>query len=171
MTPDSISYFADIAQIVGEVTVVFAILFGLFEISEYRKQRRDAVAAELMHTFYSPDLAHAIYVVRALPEDASADDIRRMGGEFEEAAILISMNFETMGLLVFERITPIELVEKLAGGVIVVMWRKLRPWLSQIRQEQSQPSWAEWFEWLAGQCERRKLGQEPAYRKYADWHP
>ena len=171
MNPDSIAYVANIAQIAGDATVIVAVLFGLFELSEYRKQRRDAVAAELMRTFYSPELAKAVYLIRSLPESATADDLRRRGDEYEQAAVLVSMSFETMGLLVFERIAPIDLVEKLAGGIIVVMWHRLRPWLAQIRHEQSQPSWAEWFEWLSEQCERRKRAQEPAHLKYKDWQP
>jgi len=53
----------------------------------------------------------------------------------------------------------------------VVMWHKLGPWLTQIRIEQSQPSWAEWFQWLAQQCERHKDQREPAYLKHVDWIP
>jgi hypothetical protein len=81
------------------------------------------------------------------------------------------MTFETMGLLVFERIAPFKLVLELAGGMIVVMWHKLGPWMHQVRKEQLQPSWAEWFDWLALQCERHKNLQAPAYEEHADCIP
>jgi hypothetical protein len=76
-----------------------------------------------------------------------------------------------MGLLVFERIAPFPLAVELVGGIVVVMWRKLQPWAEQIRIEQSQPSWAEWFQWLAMQCERHKNPQAPAYTQHRDWVP
>jgi hypothetical protein len=76
-----------------------------------------------------------------------------------------------MGLLVFQRIAPFGLVVELAGGIIVVMWHKLGPWLNQIRVEQSQPSWAEWFQWLAQQCARHKSHGAPAYAKHVNWIP
>lgn len=79
--------------------------------------------------------------------------------------------FETLGLLVFKRIAPFELVVELAGGIVTVLWHKLGPWLEQIRIEQAQPSWAEWFQWLARQCERRKAQSAPAHERYADWVP
>jgi hypothetical protein len=60
---------------------------------------------------------------------------------------------------------------ELAGGVIVVLWRKLGPWLEHIRAEQAQPSWAEWFQWLAQQCEAIKGHSVPAYRRELDWAP
>ena len=76
-----------------------------------------------------------------------------------------------MGLLVFERIASFNLVVQLAGGFIVVMWRKLGPWLNEMRVEQCQPSWAEWFQWLAQQCESHKDPGAPAYAQHADWIP
>lgn len=162
---------ASISQIVGTVTIVGGTIFGLIQLSEFRKQRRDAVAAELMRAFMNPDFAHAVTIIKGIPDVASADDIRRGGAETERAAVLINTTFETMGLLVFERIAPFPLVVELVGGIVVVMWRKLSPWADQIRNEQLQPSWAEWFQWLAEQCERHKSVQEPAYTKHRNWVP
>lgn len=160
-----------ISQIVGAVTVVGGTIFALIQLSEYRKQRRDAVAGELMRAFMNSDFADAVNVVKRLPDGASADDIRRGGPDTERAAVLINTTFETMGLLVFERIAPFTLVVELVGGIVVVMWRKLATWANQIRIEQSQPSWAEWFQWLAEQCEQRKNAQEPAYTRHRNWVP
>jgi hypothetical protein len=162
---------ADISQILGTVTIVGGAIFGLIQLSEFRKQRRAAVAAELMRAFMNADLAHAVTIIKAIPDGASADDIRRGGPETERAAVLVNTTFETMGLLVFERIAPFQLVLELAGGMILIMWRKLGPWMEQIRTEQSQPSWAEWFQWLAQQCERHKSAQEPAHIKHRNWAP
>ena len=162
---------ADISQIASAATIVGGIVFGLMQISEYRKQRRDAVAAELMRAFMTPELANAIAIIRALPDGVSAEELRRSGPEAERAAIMVNLTFETMGLLVFERIAPFTLVLELTGGIIVVLWHKLDPWMTQIRLEQGQPSWAEWFEWLALQCERHKQLQPPAHLKYRNWAP
>lgn len=162
---------ASISQIASAATIVAGTVFGLLQISEYRKQRRDSVAAELMRAFMTPELACAVALLRTLPDGVSAEELRRRGPEMEQAAVLVNMTFETMGLLVFERIAPFNLVLELTGGMIVVMWRKLGPWMLQVRKEQAQPSWAEWFEWLAMQCERRKTLEAPAYSKHADWTP
>jgi len=162
---------ASISQIIGTATLIGGTIFALVQLSEYRNQRRDAVAGELMRAFMNPDFADALAIIKRLPDAASADEIRRDGPETERAAVVITTTFETMGLLVFERIAPFPLVLELTGGIVVVMWRKLGPWLVQIRTEQSQPSWAEWFQWLAQQCERHKNSQTPAYTKHKDWVP
>ena len=72
-----------------------------------------------------------------------------MGPDFEEAAIRVTMSLETMGLMVYRGFASRSLAFDLAGGIMGVMWRKLHVWQATVRQEQGQPSWAEWFEWLA----------------------
>jgi hypothetical protein len=162
---------ASLSQIVGTVTIVGGTVFGLIQLWELKKQRRNAVAGDLMRTFMDADLAQAITLIRALPDGVSAEELRSAGPETERAAVLICTTFETMGLLVYQRIAPFSLVMELAGGITVVMWHKLGPWLTQIRKEQSQPSWAEWFQWLAQQCERHKNPGAPAYVLHDNWTP
>ena len=162
---------ANIAQAVGAATVVIGGLFALFQFNEYKRQRHDAAAAEVMHAFIGPDLMRALTVLRVMPDAVSAERLREGGFEAEYSAVVVCMTFEVLGVLVYKRIAPFPLVVELAGGIIVVMWRKLGPWLEQVRVEQQQPSWAEWFEWLAKQCAQYKDEERPAYRKYADWTP
>jgi hypothetical protein len=160
-----------ISQIVGTATIVGGMIFGLIQLSEFKKQRRDAVAAELMRAFMDPEFARAITIIKAIPDGASAEEILQGGAETERAALLVNTTFETMGLLTYERIAPFPLVVKLAGGIVVVLWRKLAPWANQLRSAQSQPSWAEWFQWLAQQCERHKTTEQPAYIQHRSWVP
>jgi len=162
---------ANLSQIAGTVTIVGGAVFGLMQLREFRIQRRDAIAAELMRGFMSPELSNAIVLIRALPDGVSAEELRARGPEVEYAAVLINMTFETMGLLVYRRIAPFPLVLELAGGIVVVSWRKLGAWMQQVRVEQAQPSWAEWFQWLAQQCEQRKSLVAPAHERCRDWQP
>lgn len=129
------------------------------------------VAAELMRCFLSSDFARAVSLIRTLPDAVHADDLRARGTDYEQAAILITTTFETMGLLAFRNIAPFSLVQELAGGLIIVTWKKLSVWLNTVRDEQSQPSWAEWYQWLAQQMLVVKPSSEPPYIKYKDWHP
>ena len=163
--------FAYLAQILGAATIFSGAAFALYQLSEYRKQRQELVASDLMKTFYSPELAKAVTLIRTLPDDASVEDVKRLGVEGELAAIQLCHTYETMGVLVHERIAPYKLVEQLAGGILTVMYCKLRVWLEAVREEQDQPSWAEWFQWLAERLMERKRQVEPAHKKYRDWQP
>ncbi len=162
---------ASLAEIVGAVTILSGAIFGLYQLTEFRKQRQEVVASDLMKTFYSAEFSQAVALLRTLPDDCSAQQLRALGPKGEEAAVQICTIIETMGVLVHQRIAPYSLVEELAGGVITVLYLKLRVWLKTVREEQDQPSWAEWFQWLAEQLIQRKDQGEPAYLKFRDWQP
>jgi hypothetical protein len=153
----TLSDLSDYVQIFGILIAISGGVFAVIQLLEFKRQRRDAIVVELSRTFYSPDLAAAVAVLHTLPD--------------ERAAVIVTTTFETMGLLVYLRVANFEVVKGLAGGMIVVMWRKLRIWLDAVRSEQSQPSWAEWFQWLAERAAVHKDEARPAYVAHADWKP
>lgn len=159
------------AEIIGAFTIISGLFFGWFQIRVNRARQRDTVVINLMQTFYHSDLARAVKILHGLPDGASAEELRKRGPEFEEAAAIITTSFETMGLLVHERIASFDLVIQLSGGMVISMHRKLKLWLQAVRDEQNQPSWAEWFEWLALLAEDYKPRKEPAFTGLRDWKP
>lgn len=163
--------FGTIAQIAEAATVLGGTVFALVQLSELKLQRRDTVAAELMRTFLDAEFANAMAVIQHEPEAILVGRLQDFPPELLRAAVQIGTTFETMGLLVFRRIAPFNLVLELAGGIVVVMWLKLGPLFRQMREEQSQPSVAEWFQWLAEQCEKHKDETAPAHLKHAGWVP
>lgn len=163
MTGIPLSTWASIAEIIGAGSIVTGLMVGLFQIRHLRAQQRDVVAINLAQTFYSHDLAQAIALMQNVPDGTSLEEIRRMGRDYEHAAITVCTSFETMGLLVHQGIAPMELVMDLAGGIVSTMYRKLRQWNEDLREEQQQPSWAEWFEWLGDQATRAKHAERPAH--------
>ncbi|MFQ5982242.1 MAG: hypothetical protein ACE5KS_02595 [Woeseiaceae bacterium] len=168
MIEHDLQTMANIAELLGGVSIVAALTFGVFQIREFKKRRRDAVAAGLMQSFYSADLAHAVSLLRLLPDGISAEQLREQGLQYEESAILVTTTFETMGILVHRGIAPFSLVEELAGGIAVVMWRKISAWLETVREEQNQPSWAEWYQWLVDQFAAVEGCKQPAHLRLKD---
>ena len=164
---------ANIAEIFGTLTVVGGVLFAVVQIREFRAQRREAVAVELMRSFNDPAMAEAVNLIRSLPDGVSAQELRAKGPEYERAAVMVCLTYETVALLVFRGMTSFEMVRELTGGLAVVMWRKLARWMDAIREEQEQASWAEWFQWLVLQIVRETADEvaQPAYSRHADWRP
>ncbi|MEP0202451.1 MAG: hypothetical protein ABJ084_06300 [Halioglobus sp.] len=157
------------AEIIGAGSIVTGLIVGWFQLRNFRIQQRDVVAINLAQTFYSKDLARAITLIQQVPDGVSREELRQLGYAYEEAAITVVTSFETMGLLVFKRIAPMELVMDLAGGIVSVMNRKLGSWQEELRIEQDQPSWGEWFQWLGEQAQRRKTTKAPAHIEHRDW--
>ncbi len=162
---------ANWAEIIGAGSILTGLVFGYFQIIQYRTQQKDAVASNLMQTFYNPVLAEAIALVQTLPDGMTLEELRARGDAYTNAAVTVTTSFETMGLLVYSRIAPFSLVIDLVGGVVSTMNRKLKQIQYDLREESNQPSWGEWFEWLADQSDKVKVASEPAHIKYRDWQP
>jgi hypothetical protein len=167
----SLAAWANIAEIVGAGGLLSGLIFGLFQIRQYRSQQRDAIAINVAQTFYSPDLARALTLLRPLQDGITLKEMQALGEEYMEAAITVTTAFETMGMLVHKRIAQLDLVMDLAGGIITVMSRRLNQWQEDMRETQNQPSWGEWFEWLADQVNAAKTAKEPAHIRFRDWKP
>lgn len=169
MSEISLSTWASVAEIIGAGSIITGLAFGWFQLRHFRAQQRDAVAINLMQTFYDQDLAHALALLQPLPDGISLAELREQGDEYVKAAITITTSFETMGLLVFRRMATLDLVLDLAGGIVTTMNRKLRNWQNEMRESQDQPSWGEWFEWLGDQAEQTKRSETPAHIQHRNW--
>ena len=83
-----LSFYSNVAEILGTLTIIGGAVFGAVQLLEFRGQRRDAVAVELMRSFYNPEFSRSVTLIRNLPDDISADDLRVKGPATEEAALL-----------------------------------------------------------------------------------
>lgn len=99
--------------------------------------------------------------MQEVPDGISLKDMRERGSEYIEAAMIVTTSFEAMGLLVYKGVAPMDLVQDLAGGIISVMYRKLGRWQEDLRTEQDQPSWGEWFDWLGQHASPQRTSPKP----------
>jgi hypothetical protein len=171
MTGLSLDTLANIAEVIGMFTIVTGLLFGIFQLRAYRINQRNAVATSLASTFYNSEFARSLVMLQNFSDGASAEEIINAGPEYEQAAVVVCTSFETMGLLVYRKVAPFDLVMDLAGGVSASMFRKLRNWIEHKRTTQNQPSWAEWFEWMARLAETYKDEHMLTKSQVANWRP
>src|SRR5207342_567433 len=146
---------SQIAQIIGNLAVVLALCFGMAQIRQFRRQRHDAAAIELMRSIEDQQFTHAFRLIYPLPVGMPADEFLALGAEYEEAALALGARFESMGLLVYRESLPMHLVEEIIGGAVVLLWQRLKPWIEASRREQNHPLLFEWFQWLAERLEER----------------
>lgn len=161
-----------IAQILGGITLVAAVIFGIVQVRQFRRQRQDMAAVELMRSIQDSEFTRALRLLYTLPTGISAKDLRARGIEYEDAAFTVSTKFETIGLLVFRENIPFHIVEELIGGTIVKLLRRLQPWAEQVRLEQEQKQFMEWFQWLGERLiERGRTEMPVAHEQYREWKP
>jgi hypothetical protein len=164
---------ANLAEIFGALLVVAGLAFGLFELRNYRLQRQEAAAMEIMRAFQSEAFTKALRLVMKFEDECTGCREADMSPELEDAAMLIATTIEAIGLMVYRRIVPYALVQELMGGTIGASWRVLRPYVEMLRDRLARPSLHEWFQWLA-----ERLDEYPEYRegegahlKYDAWRP
>lgn len=163
---------ANLAEVLGTLTIVGSVLFAVIQIRQYRKQLRETATLELMNRFQTPEFAQAFRVIRSLQEGISSIELIASDPETEEAAMFVCSVYETVGVLVFRRILPFQVVEDLTGGAVALCWRKTRTWILEIRGETSNDRVFEWFQWLAERCaEQQQIESKslPAYRAHQNW--
>lgn len=162
---------ANLAEIIGAVIVIGGFAFAFIQLAHFRRQRHDVAAIQLASSFENPEFARALRLVLSLPDGVSTTELRAMDSKYEDAAMLVSLTLESVGIMVHRRITSLEMVWELMGGVVLATWEKLHVWVGEHRAAQGRDKFDEWIEWLCDQMRRRMVETEPAHRRYRDWKP
>ena len=124
---------ADLAEIFGALVVIGGVVFAVIQIQLYRRQRVEAAAIETMHSFASNQFIEGFHLLSALPDDISMEELRQRGPEYEVIAMNLAMIIETVGVMIYHRIGTFRIVDDIAGGAIMLLWRKLNRWVRPMR--------------------------------------
>lgn len=163
---------AQIVEIFGIAAIISVIVFGLIQLKQHRKQRRDDSIIEMARSFEDSEFTEAYRLISSLKENISLAEIEKLGEDYENAALRIGMKFETIGLLIFKDSIPIDAMEDLVGDAALTLWRILNVWVTDMRVERSHDTFLEWYQWLIEQLKKReRVRREPAYIAYKDWRP
>lgn len=147
---------ANLAEIIGGAAVVGGVAFAMWQVRQYREQRRDLAAIEIVRSLQSPEFIDAFRLLSRVPDGIGLQALRDHGEDYENAAIRIGAMGETIGFIVHRGVAPLELVREQAGGLLLLMWRKLHVWVDDVRKEQAYERWVEWWEWLADKLEEHE---------------
>ena len=161
----------DISQVVAAITVIGGTAFAVLQLREFRRQRQETVTLDLMRAFMGAEFSEAMAIVTNLPDNLSADGLRQAGPDAEKAATLMCTTFEAIGIpgastdSAFPSRSRSDRRHHCRGVA------PARPWITQLRVEQANPSDSEWFQWLAEEFEQRKAEKVPARAQHRDWAP
>jgi len=100
---------------------------------------------ELVKSFQSPAFTSALRRVLSLPDGADAKEIGEvLGPDGEDAVYMVSLTWESLGLLVFRREVTLELVGDFFSGPIIASWRKLSRYIAELRRDAQRDTYFEW---------------------------
>ena len=82
-----------------------------------------------------------------LPDNASADKIREILGPDGEGLVAhVTATWETIGVLLFYKELSIDIIDDFFSGPILISWRKLLPYITDVRRRYNRDTWSEWFQ-------------------------
>jgi len=161
-----------LANLINAFAVTAALIFAGAQIGYYRQRRRREAMLELVRSFQSPTFSKAMLRVAELPDNASAEEIRKLlGSEGEDLLVHLASTWETIGVLLFHGELTLDIIDDFFSGPILISWRKLLPYTTDQRQRYQRDTWWEWFQWLAERMTEResKTPPVPAYIAHRDW--
>src|SRR5205807_9660140 len=116
-----------IANSVNAIAVTAGVIFAAVQITQYRQRRHRDAMLELVRSFQSPAFTRALRRVLSLPDGADAVKIREvLGPDGEDAVYLVSLTWESLGVLVFRRDVTLALVDDFFSGPLVISWQPLK---------------------------------------------
>ena len=166
-----LSSLANLAEIFGAFVVVGGLGFAVIQMQHYRQQRRETAAIELLRSFQNPEFSRSLRAVLTLPKGVRKNELKECSDGDKNAIMVVVLTFESIGVMVFRGIVPLEMVNELLGGVCVESWTRLNQYMQDSRADSDRKTMGEWFQWLAERLDERHTrdGRPPAYEQYRHW--
>lgn len=150
-------------DIVVAVAVVLGVGFGLAELRQATRNRRDYAAVDIIRTVQTQDVRRAVERILKLPDAADPATIRGDPAMLE-AALAVDSACEMWGAMVYEGVVDLHMLDRMVGGWVRATWVRLRRWVEAERIDNRNPNVAEWWQWL---YERLQADPDPGKVKGA----
>lgn len=137
----------DVSNLVTTVAVVVGVVFGLAQLRQATRSRRDHAAVDIVRTVQTPEVRRAVERILKLPDDVDPSIIRS-DPELLRAALAVDSASEMWGCMVFENVVDHRMLDRMVGGWVRGTWRRLRLWVEAERVDNRNPNVGEWWQWL-----------------------
>lgn len=158
----------DLSNLVTTIAVLVGIVFGLVQLRQSARSRRDHAAVDIVRTVQTPEVRRAVERILKLPDDVDPSVIRS-DPELLQAALAVDSASEMWGSMVFENVVDLQMLDRMVGGWVRGTWRRLRRWVEAERVDNRSPNVGEWWQWLYERLEAdpdpgKARGAHIAYR-------
>lgn len=134
-----------ISTIVATGSIIIGVIFTILELRHFNRTRKTEIIMKIYDRFSSREMVLAINKVGA-STFVSLDDYRKRYGftEVTEIAVL----FEGLGVLLEQNLIDIDLVNRLFGPTLELLWERMKPVIYAMRKGLNQPFFFSHYEYL-----------------------
>jgi hypothetical protein len=161
-----------LANLINAFAVTAGVIFAGVQIRYYRQRHRRDAMIELVRSLQSPSFTSAFRRVLSLPDNATTEQIReKLGPGGEEVVYLVTLTWESLGVMLFRGEVTIDLIDDFFSGPISISWRKLNVFVEEDRRALDRNTASEWFQWLAERMIEREKSTPavPAHIAHREW--
>jgi hypothetical protein len=156
-----------VLSIAAPVAIILGVIIALVQLRTQGRVRQVEIAMRLYSSFGEENFVRHFHRVSSWDYQTFAGWSERHDQDDYTSLMVVSVFFESMGLLLKRGLAPIDLLDDLLSGPVLAAWPKVAPIWIGLRDKFHQPSWAEWFEYFHDAMADRtaKLnGHRPAAR-------
>jgi hypothetical protein len=161
-----ISLISDISL---ALSFLVALIFGIFQVRDVARDRRERRTMEALHNFQSREFAELSGRITYHKTPSNLKEFERLPLNEQAKFIQFSEEMESLGILVADRLIEIDLVDKTLGSFVTTSWQKYKIIFEEIREKHSDPFLGEYFQCLAEYIKDRakKNPRRPFYESHA----
>lgn len=160
-----------ILQVLSTISIILGITFGILNLRNFQVARKREAAILMLNSFQTMDFVRGLLLIFDLPNGISKAEIEKLPRDDFLALYMVIGTWERLGILVFRREIPLDLVDDAYSGPIVQSWQTLGNYILEFRKHIQRDTAFEWFQWLAEtmSCREEKTSPVPAYVSHKNW--
>ncbi len=150
-----------ISIVIASLSIVIAAIYYILVIRHQKKARQTDLIFRLLSVYNSKDFQEAVLRIQALDYKDYDDFVKKYGSlnalnELHISLGMVGNFYETVGVLVSEKLLDINLVQKLF--TVEPTWKKGEPLIREARKQGS-PELYVWFENLYKEMKKKEQQQ------------
>jgi hypothetical protein len=146
MNYDVISLIADISL---ALSFIVALVFGVFQVRDVARERKERRTIDVLRNFQSREFAELSGKLTYHKVPSSFNEFEHLPLHEQAKFIQFGQEMESLGILVADQLIEIDLVDKTLGSFVTTAWKKYKIIFEEIRVKHADPFLGEYFEWLA----------------------
>ena len=151
----STEFIGLLANLALTLSLIVGLIFGIAQVRTANKDRHERLTLEALRNFQSREFAELIHYVTRHKVPATLEELAALPANEQVLLIQFGQQMESLGMLVYERLIDIDLVDKTLGSFVSTSWNKFKKLYFDIRVKTKDPFMSEYFQLLAERLDKR----------------
>ena len=144
-----------ILYVIPVLALTASITYYALTIRNQNKTRQTQLFMQIHSSLQSPEIQKNFYEILNQEWETPKEYMTKYGPKTNPDAYSkrahIALIFENVGILLSRGLVDITLVRDMMTGGIIMFYEKLEPVIKYVREEENNPAWNEWVEYLYNQ--------------------